>query len=76
MGAMTFIGDRLANVLSGLGGLRDKTAANSWGFAELSREQLSNAYRGDGLSRTPGRRGPVVRRRWERLPFGSDPRPD
>ncbi|WP_084398292.1 phage portal protein [Henriciella aquimarina] len=51
MGAMTFIGDRLANVLSGLGGLRDKTAANSWGFAELSREQLSNAYRGDGLSR-------------------------
>lgn len=51
MGIMTRIGDGLSNVLSGLGGTRDKAAANSWGFVELSREQLSNAYRGDGLSR-------------------------
>ena len=51
MGAMSFLGDRLVNVLAGLGGARDKAAANSWGFVELTREQLSNAYRGDGLSR-------------------------
>ncbi|RIJ15965.1 DUF1073 domain-containing protein [Henriciella mobilis] len=51
MGAFSFIGDQLVNVLAGLGGTRDKSSSNSWRFEELTREQLSNAYRGDGLSR-------------------------
>lgn len=43
--------DSLVNLISGIGGPRDKAAATTYGFSEITQDQLLNAYRGNWLVR-------------------------
>jgi uncharacterized protein len=43
--------DTMLNLVSGLGSDRDKTMGNSFGFRELTSQELEDAYRGDWIAR-------------------------
>lgn len=50
MGTVSYLTDKLQNVVAGLGTMRDKASQSTYGTAFISDEQLLNAYRGSWLS--------------------------
>lgn len=47
----TYVGDTLQNLVNGLGTSKDSRFASTYAFAEMSRIELDNAFRGDWIAR-------------------------